>query len=68
MTGYRYSTEELLISAFDMLGLAAKEQARSRQEDRWPIDNETLKAIRKLSRKSKSNFTNGTDRLCANGE
>ena len=35
MTGYRYSTEELLMSALDMLDVAAKEQAKSRRKDKW---------------------------------
>ena len=56
MTGYRYSTEELLMSAFDMLDVAAKEQAKSRRKDKWLINNETLKAIRERVEEIKEQF------------
>ena len=56
MTGYRYSTEETLMSALDMLDVAAKEQAKSRRKDKWLINNETLKAIRERVEEIKEQF------------
>jgi hypothetical protein len=56
MTGYRYSTEELLMSALDMLDLAAKEHAKSRRKDKWLIGNETLEAIRERVEEIKEQF------------
>jgi len=56
MTGYCYSTEELLMSALDMLDVAAREQAKSRRKDKWLINNETLKAIRERVEEIKEQF------------
>lgn len=46
MIDYRYSTEQLLMYALNMLDHAAKEQATSRREDNWLSNNDTLAVIR----------------------